>query len=562
MNESIRTLIFVAVGAVVALAAYKSRPDLAPDEPGVGLVTGTPLFPDFKDPLTARRLEIKQFDEATARVTPFEVRQQPGGNWVIPSHGDYPADAESQLKAVAEVLTDLKIIGVASDKDFEDKKKEHELFGVTDPTNVDVGAKGVGTLIAMQDAKGNDLLRMIVGKEVAAAANQRFVRKPSEDLVYVTTIDLAKLPTEFDKWIEKDLLKLSTFDVSRVKIKDYLVLQTQSGRMQLVQRLDADLSYDTSKGEWKVEELATHSRGQKVPAELQAMEELNKKKLDDLRSGLGDLKIVDVRRKPEGLGNSLRVSSEKLPPDQRRDLTELGFYPYEAPGGTLDIFGANGEVVVDTKDGVEYVLRFGDIAPQVATASPAKKPAKDKSAAEDEQIKVHRYLFVTTQLAPSILVGPQLEPEPAGPEPAKDQKPAEGDTKEGDKKEENAAKTDAKVADQKSDEEKAAVVDPLQAERERIKKENERKSNAYRDQRKKAEARVKELNARFADWYYVVSEDVYKKIHLVRSDIVQESATAKDEGFGIDAFRKLEDEGPKGAAKPAIPSSPSPPMIP
>ena len=28
-----------------------------------------------------------------------------------------------------EVLSDLKIIGVASDKSVEDKKKEHELFG-------------------------------------------------------------------------------------------------------------------------------------------------------------------------------------------------------------------------------------------------------------------------------------------------------------------------------------------------------------------------------------------------------------------------------------------------
>ena len=61
---------------------------------------------------------------------------------------------------------------------------------------------------------------------------------------------------------------------------------------------------------------------------------------------------------------------------------------------------------------------------------------------------------------------------------------------------------------------------------------------------------VKELNARFADWYYVVSEDVYKKIRLTRSDIVKEAATAKDEGFGIDAFRKLEEDGAKGVAKP------------
>jgi hypothetical protein len=276
---------------------------------------------------------------------------------------------------------------------------------------------------------------------------------------------------------------------------------------------------------------------QRVPAPLQEMEEINKQKLDDLRNGLGDLKIVDVRRKPEGLGNSLRISTDKLPADQQQALTELGFYPYSASEGRLEIFGANGELLVDTKDGVQYVLRFGDIAPQVATTP--KKEDKEKPADSEEDIKVHRYLFVTTQLAPSVLTPPELEPEPAGPEPAEDKKPADGEQKADD-----AAKTEAKEGEHKS-EDKPATIDPQQAERERIKKDNERKMNAYRDQRKKAEVRVAELNARFADWYYVVSEDVYKKIHLVRSDIVKESATAKDEGFGIDAFRKLEEEGLK-----------------
>ena len=106
------------------------------------------------------------------------------------------------------------------------------------------------------------------------------------------------------------------------------------------------------------------------------MEELNKQKLDDLRNALGDLKIVDVRRKPEGLGNSLRISADKLPAEQQRDLQDLGFYPYSGcRRQALEIFGANGEVIIDTKDGVEYVLRFGEIKPQAATPSTTKKPA-------------------------------------------------------------------------------------------------------------------------------------------------------------------------------------------
>jgi hypothetical protein len=557
MNESIRTFAFVAVAAVVALGAYASRPSLDDRTEHPGPKADDPLFPAFKDPLQAKSLEIKQFDEAQARVTQFEVTQQPSGLWTIPSHGNYPADAESQLKAVAETLADLKVVGIASDEKVEDKKKELELYGVNDPSTADVGTKGVGTLIAMQDAKGNDLLRLVVGKEVAGATNQRFVRKPSEDLVYVTTIDLTKLPTDFDKWIEKDLLKLSTFDVSKATVKDYLVGHDRSGRPVLRRRLEAALSYDNSKGEWTLDDLSTFRGAERVKSELGELEEVNKQKLDDLRNALGDLKIVDVRHKPEGLGNSLRVSSDKLTNDQIADLMDLGFYPTNASAeGKLDILGANGEVVIDTKDGVEYVLRFGDIAPQTTTSTSKKTDAKsntDKSGkSEDDEIKVHRWLFVTTQLAPSILKQPELEPEPAGPEATEEKKAddkKDGDKKDGDKTDDDKKggekkEGDAK-ADEKNDEAKPATVDPQQAERERIKKENERKLNAYRDQRKKAEQRVAELNARFADWYYVVAEDVYKKIHLVRSDIVKEKAIAKDEGFGIDAFRKLEDDGLK-----------------
>ena len=60
-----------------------------------------------------------------------------------------------------------------------------------------------------------------------------------------------------------------------------------------------------------------------------------------------------------------------------------------------------------------------------------------------------------------------------------------------------------------------------------------------------AEKKVRELNGRFADWYYVISEDTYKKMRLRRVDIIKEKDTAEEEGFGIDAFRKLENDGLK-----------------
>ena len=169
--------------------------------------------------------------------------------------------------------------------------------------------------------------------------------------------------------------------------------------------------------------------------------------------------------------------------------------------------------------------------------------------------RIYRYLFVSTQVAPSVLVQPQIEPEPAGPA-ADPNKPAE------EAKTDDAAKSDAsktgKTDDKtgKTDDKQAKPIDPKQAELERVRTENKRKMDAYKDKKKKAEVRSKELNARFADWYYVVSEDVYKKIRLGRTDIVKESSGAKEEGFGPDAFRSLEEGGIKGVTKPAAPASP------
>jgi hypothetical protein len=52
-------------------------------------------------------------------------------------------------------------------------------------------------------------------------------------------------------------------------------------------------------------------------------------------------------------------------------------------------------------------------------------------------------------------------------------------------------------------------------------RENRRTQDEYDDQVKAAQKRVRELNNRFADWYYVVSNKEYAKIHLTRDAIAQ-----------------------------------------
>ena len=544
MTEPIRTLVYVGVAAVVGLAAWVTRPSLVAIP--VASEVGKPLFADFKDSDAATSLEIVQFDENTSALRAFKVAKK-NGLWVIPSHDDYPADAQQQLAEAAAGLIGLNIVGVSSER-----QADHDDCKVIKPdqAKLQVGDKNVGTLVVLQDAKNKDLVRLIVGDVVPDRPELRFVRKPGQEVVYVTKLSLDKLPTEFDKWIEKDILKLSTFDVTRVSLKDYSILPTETGRGSISPRMEAVAAWNSEQSSWSLEQLRLYSTGDWVDTPLGEQEELNKQKLDDLKNALDDLKIVDVKRKPAGLSEKLKTEGDIF---NDRELFEalavFGFPPGQLPGMERpDIFAANGEVIVDLKDGVQYHLRFGNVAG-------AETPSLSAKPGEKDEVKLNRYLFVTAQLSPHTLVEPTYDPEPAGPVEAApaEAKPADAKSAEGaaaEEKKDDATKADpAKPDDKKPD----AAADPKAAEREKVKRENDRKRNEYSDKRKKAEARVAELNGRFADWYYVISEDVYKKIHLGRNDLVKEGATARDAGFNVDAFRKLETDG----IKPAPPAPPS-----
>ena len=244
-------------------------------------------------------------------------------------------------------------------------------------------------------------------------------------------------------------------------------------------------------------------------------EELNSQKLNDLKKALGDMQIVGVMRKPAGLGADLKAGTEIADNEESLlSLTSRGFYLASVGGGAPELHAANGELVVGLKDGVQYVLRFGEIA---------------DVAQESEEGKLSRYLFVSARLDESKFPPLELAPLPGGeadPEAATDTE---------------QAKEDATVGE-KSD---------LELERERVRKENQRKKDEREEQLKKANQQISELNARFADWYYVISEDEYKNVHLGRNDLIKESATAKEEGFGIDSFRQLQQEGIEKKPEPS-----------
>ena len=488
------------------------------------------LFPELSDPAKAASMEIISFDDETATLKPFKVVQT-GGVWSLPSHDGYPADAKEQLAAACNELVDRPILDVKTVS-----PGDHETYGVIepDPQKIKVGDSGVGKLVEIRDGSGNKLARLIIGKEDKSPTSGgmpgrklRFVRKAGQDPVYLVEIDAAKFTTNFDDWIEKDLLKITPWDVRRLVIDDSTCtfgFDEASGRPAVTQdrKSRIALGYDDKDAKWSLLKLEAFGAGNKPQEEqLAGDEELASSKLNALRDALGDLKIIDVARKPAGLSGDLKAE-EKFTNDREAvtSLAQKGFYPF-ASG---EILSSNGETIVGMKDGVEYLLRFGN---GTSVAGDAKAEKKEDGKASDDT--TGRYLFVMARFAESLLEKPKLDPLPEVPSvPAVDEK-QDGAKKDDTEKKDEGAGADASGKLAAADEAEAKAQAALE-ERRRVERENRRKQEEYDEKVKAAQKRVKELNARFADWYYVVSDAEYAKIHLSRAGVVQKkSQEAKQE---------------------------------
>ena len=526
-----RTAAFLAVGGALLVGGWLAQPRFTPAK--VEPESQRVLFPELSDAAKAASLEILTYDDELATLKPFKVVQS-GGVWVLPSHDNYPADAKDQLAAAATELVDRPVLDVVSTS-----PGDHETYGVIepDPEKIKVGMTGVGQMVEIRDASGNRLARLIIGKEDKRPAggqggerSLRFVRKAGQDPVYRVELDTAKFTSKFDDWIEKDLLKLSPWDVRKLSIDDSTAsfgIDEASGRIMVSQDRNSriDLAYDDKDAKWSLVKLQGFGKDRKpVEEKLAADEELASTKLNDLRNALGDLKIIDVARKPSGLSADLKAE-EKFTGDREAvaSLAERGFFPFQ----TGEILSSNGETVVGMKDGVEYLLRFGN---GTSVAGEAKEASgKDADASGDT---TGRYLFVMARFNESLLEKPKLDPlpeVPEGTEKKNDTGPKEGESKDADKQEEG--KKDAADGQKEADEAEAKAQAALE-ERRRVERENRRKEEEYDGKVKAAQKRVRELNNRFADWYYVVSDAEFAKIHLDRAGVIQKKSTdaaAKDE---------------------------------
>jgi hypothetical protein len=582
MSENAKTITFVVVGLVAIALGFATAPSSA--ELDKNTLVGKNLTEKFSTPEIAKRLRVVRFDADTAQPREFEVAEQ-NGLWSIPSKDNYPADAAKQMAEAATSLIDRKILGVVSDS-----SGDHEEYGVIDPLTpkLEPGTKGVGTRVTMSDEGGKPIVDLIIGKAVRDADKQRYVRLAGQDVVYVIEIDPSKLSTNFEDWIEKDLLKLHSYDLQQVKIKDYsaelVPVMTQEGprfRPTWDPHSEMTLRYsDTPEAKWTAEKISVFDpkKGEHVDYKLAADEELNEESLNALKSALEELKIVDVVHKPQGLSNDLKAGADFMKNEQRlRQLASKGFTPaVTKEGGPLELVSSDGEVTATMKNGTKYVLRFGNLTTveggqdkdEKPAAKDAKPDAKDAKADQGDKGEkgVHRYLFVMTEFDENAIKKPELKKLPdlpagkteakpadapkadkpqeaadakAGAQPADAKKneaaPKAGEAKKTDEaankdeKKVDTAKSDeaAKQAAAKKDDAKKAEpaadkeAEKISAQRKMIEAENQKKLDDYQALVKKGRENVKDLNLRFGDWYFVVNDDVFRKIRLSKDKVVK-----------------------------------------
>ena len=524
MNENKKTITFLAA-AVMAVAIATLTSPTKRDPSAKPNLMGQALFESF-DPRAVTGIEIVEVDEEDIQSKSIEVTQNDKG-WFIrrPGKADYPANADNQLKDVASMLFDLRIIDQAGEG-----AGEHAKFGVLDPSKTDATESGIGRLIHLKNSSGSNLASLVIGKEVDGLSGTYFVRKPEQNAVFRVDVRNARdVSSKFVDWVEQDFLDLDKRKIKQVTLDNYDV-NLAKGQ---INRSNNPFVLSFADSKWSLS-----------GSELKDSEELNKEVLDSLKDALDDLEIIDVERKPDILVKNLEQGREFF--SNLRDannqavvqsLQQKGFYTIAAqdPAGNTvpKVVSNKGEVLVGMESGVEYVLRFGEIY---------RGQEEDENASGDS-----RYIYAYARVNESLLNPPALEPIPAtpagaeGPDgdkgpiakpgtppnftpptppPSLTPPPSPADTKAGSKQaKDTKSKPNAGVSTEAA--QSAKEKTEKDAEIARIQASNAQKQKEYEAKVAQARQRANELNQNLAGWYYVISNDVYEKIRLDRSSFVK-----------------------------------------
>ncbi|MBM3723913.1 MAG: DUF4340 domain-containing protein [Acidobacteria bacterium] len=329
MNQAVRTSLYAAAAAAAAITAAMVEPERA--TPGILSDQGEVFYPAFRDPQAVRYIEVVDYDESTATARPFQVAFEKG-RWVLPSHSNYPVDIGDRLNKSAGALIDLK-----KDLAASDSLQDHGRFGVIDPMDAKVAQlTGRGKRVTLRDARKEVLADFILGKPVENKPGYRYIRVPGAKRVYSVQTS-ADPSARFADWVNSGLVRVASANIRRIVIRNYS-LNEQLGRLENLEQIQ--LSREN--GQWK----------------MAGAESFQENAVKTMAATLDGLRIVDVKPKPPSLAEDLRSGRMQLTLETAMSLRQRGFFI--APNGML--LANEGEMHVETDNGISYGLRFGEIA--------------------------------------------------------------------------------------------------------------------------------------------------------------------------------------------------------
>ena len=580
-NLSGRTMAFVGVAvgclAITGLFDAMNRP-AAIEEFGK---MGQEFYPEFTDPTTATSLTVSVIDPEEVKPLQFSVKQSDDtGQWVIPSHHDYPADAADQLAKTAS-----SIIGIKRGAMISRWESDHAKYGVVDPETDSVSIdqiEGIGKRITIGGPNEATLASYIVGKKNEDSTNQYFVRHPDEAETYIAELDI-NLTTKFGDWVNTDLLEITDGDIVRLDLNDYSFDEIQG---TITGNIESVLSRDSSSADWELEGMDAETEQVKTTAVTETL------------TALTSLEIAGVRPKQAGLTPDLQIDRAALRSQGdfdrlSRDLLSRGFLlqPNRENKELLELISREGEMFVGASDGLLYRLYFGraftgsnedleiglssDSTEEEGEEAPSDEEAagdsaEDKEEGEEETPsgKPGRYVFVRVNfdatLLGDVLTKPEEPQEPAEiqelkekiaaaaeeaateeTEEATPESETDGSTEEKSTEEETADEEDTQEQDEEdSSEQEAEAVESDEEKLARLQEEFTAAQAAYQTElaafeeyQQKIEdgtEKAVELNRRFAKWYYVIPGESYDKLSLDRDNIVEpkQDETSEDPAGG------------------------------
>jgi len=586
MTESAKTMTYVAIAAVLATAGFLLAPGgTKVKQVGIDSLIGGEFYPKFASPEEATSIDVIGYDPVTATVTPFSVKLE-NGLWRIPTRHSYPADAKDRLSKVAASVIGIKREALAGrtegeQADFQvldpQAEKAENLKGIGNRVTLKSGNTVLADYIigkAVPNRAGYYYVRKPDEK-------QTFIAKVELNLStkFTDWIESDVLNLDGTKLTEIDIMKHSLeIKGQRAKLvgqeRNVLTRKTPSDPWQLE-------GLDTEKEEVNQDEV------RKLVTSLDDLKIVGvRPKPVALRKGLSDNEGITLDSSTE---DDLASRGFFFQPTQRGGMQMISMEG-DLVAGTdqaVEYEMHFGNVFEGTDEEIEF--DFAKPKAESAEPA-ADKPAEETTDDDKPSgKKKSRYIFVTARVNPKLL-GPELveptKPEPFAEKPAEEEKPAEKAPEEKSTEEKTPeapkSETEDKPAGEKTtkedgteedgseeeevteetpaaaNEEKPAEVEPTEEKPAEEKPAEEAKETppqppqvdprkAYEDavtayeldlekynsevksreaKVKEAEEKVKTLNARFADWYYVISAESFETLRQGRQTLVKPKADA------------------------------------